>query len=350
MLTLKRVLVIGAIFGVSSVVIAQSGQSASPMAQEAACQSLTPVGAGGPAPKSPNVLVMRWLGHTSYEMAYQDMVILMDAYFERPANAWDVGVKTKDFKKVTAIVVGHAHWDHIEAATEIAKNTGATVYGARFGTAVNRKLGLPDAQNKAVTGTGGELFEYHGFTMQPVLGHHNIIGTTVPEGYSQKAAAAIAAMSTTPPLAPADQKVFDTMRTDRHSSDPLISSEGTIGYYFQFTNNFRVLYIDSPGPITNYQRQLMSTIPNIDVLTLPFVSRDPGIPFMIDMVKLYKPGMVFIGHHDSATGVPGIAGYSPILWTYLQVREASPQTLRMETLYRTPVCINTSTKEVFVGP
>ena len=85
-------------------------------------------------------------------------------------------------------------------------------------------------------------------------------------------------------------------------------------------------------------------------LTLPYVSRDPGIPFMIDMVKLYKPGMVFIGHHDAATGVAGVDGYSSTLDTYLQVRDASPNTLRMETLYRTPVCINTATKEVFVGP
>ena len=328
--------------GLSVGVTAQN--SPSPMAQEPACQSLTPVGAGGPAPKDLNVLVLRWLGHTNYELAYQDNVILMDAYFSRDANYAPIGVATKDFKKVNAIVVGHAHQDHIEAAPEIAKKTGATIIGARFGADVAKREGVPDALYKTVTGRGGELFEYHGFTMRPILGHHNIISTTVPDGYDAASAKALAAISMVRPLTPAEQKETDVRRA-RSNPDPLLRSEGTIGYYFQFTNNFRVLYIDSPGPITDYQRQLMSTIPNIDVLTLPYVGRDPGIPFMIDMVKLYKPGMVFIGHHDAA----GVSGYSPTLWTYLQVREASPNTLRMETLYRTPVCINTATKEVFVG-
>ena len=320
----------------------------SPMAQDPACTTLTPVAAGGPAPKDPNVLVFRWLGHTNYEMAFQDNVILMDAYYDtaRAPNLNQIGLTApRDFKKATAIVVGHAHGDHIADAAAVARVTGASVIGARFGSDVVRGLGLPDAQNKTVTGKGGELFEYHGFTMRPILGHHNIIGTTVPEGFGPKSSAALASVTLTTPVTEAQAKQREIDMKGRSSSDPLISSEGTIGYYFQFTNNFRVLYIDSPGPITDYQRQLMSTIPNIDVLTLPFVSRDPGIPFMIDMVKLYKPGMVFIGHHDAA----GVSGYSPTLWTYLQVRDASPNTLRMETLYRTPVCINTSTKEVFVG-
>jgi hypothetical protein len=342
MRSLTLAVLLAAVIGASSSLTAQSG--ASSMAQEPACQSLTPVGAGGPAPKDPNLLVLRWLGHTNYEFAYRDQVILFDAYFERNANLPPIGVSAKDFKKVNAIVVGHAHGDHIEAAPEIAKNTGATIIGARFGSDVARKFAVPDAQNRTVTGKGRELFEYHGFSMRPMLGHHNIIGTTVPEGYGDASAKALAGISLVRPLTEAEQKVSEA-RNERSSRDPLISTEGTIGYYFEFTNNFRVLYIDSPGPITDYQRQLMATIPNIDVLTLPYVSRDAGIPFMVDMVKLYKPGMVFIGHHDAA----GVSGYSPTLWPYLQVREASPNTLRMETLYRTPVCINTATKEVFVG-
>jgi hypothetical protein len=54
-----------------------------PMRQDPACQSLTPVSAGGPAPKNAETVVVRWLGMMNYELAYRDQVFLLNAYFDR---------------------------------------------------------------------------------------------------------------------------------------------------------------------------------------------------------------------------------------------------------------------------
>src|SRR5712691_9127199 len=128
--------------------------------QEPACQTLMPATLGGPMPKDPDVLVFRWLSWTNYELAYHDNVILMDAYYEHPANFAYNGMWPRDFKKAEAIIVGHAHSDHIADAASVAKQTGAIVIGAKFGTEGLRKQGLPEAQIKTVTGSG-ELFEFH---------------------------------------------------------------------------------------------------------------------------------------------------------------------------------------------
>ena len=51
----------------ASAASAQSPRQA--MQQDPACQSLTPVSAGGVAPKGQDTVAIRWLGHTNYEVA-----------------------------------------------------------------------------------------------------------------------------------------------------------------------------------------------------------------------------------------------------------------------------------------
>ena len=111
-----------------SAASAQSAKAA--MQQDPACQSLTPVSAGGPAPKDPNTVVVRWLSFTNYELAYRDQVFLLDTYFDQPPRRHSPGVAVKDFKKANAIFIGHAHFDHMSDAASVASRTGAVVVGA----------------------------------------------------------------------------------------------------------------------------------------------------------------------------------------------------------------------------
>jgi hypothetical protein len=53
--------------------------------REAACQTLMPAAAGGPLPANPDVLVLRFLGVSNYELAYRDNVILLDAGIDKLA-------------------------------------------------------------------------------------------------------------------------------------------------------------------------------------------------------------------------------------------------------------------------
>ena len=110
--------------------------------QDPACQLLTPVSAGGPLPKSRETVVIRWLGHTNYELVYRDNVFLLDAYYDRvprkPPHRRDVS----EFKKATAIFIGHPHFDHMSDAASVARQTGATVVGAAQAGDVVAKGGL----------------------------------------------------------------------------------------------------------------------------------------------------------------------------------------------------------------
>ena len=111
-------------------------------------------------------------------------------------------------------------------------------------------------------------------------------------------------------------------------------------------NNFHIMALDIPGPVTEGERKMMQAIPGgVDFAFLSLVSMDAGIPPLVELVKLFKPGTIFIGHMDG----PGTMHWSSLFPAALAIRDAAPKTRVLETSYRTPVCFNTATKEMFVG-
>jgi L-ascorbate metabolism protein UlaG (beta-lactamase superfamily) len=324
----------------ASGALAQGAKAA--MRQDPACQSLTPVSAGGPAPKSADTVVVRWLGWTNYEVAYRGNVFLLDAYYDRGPRMHPIGVAPADMKKANAIFIGHAHFDHMSDAAAVAKRTGAPVIGASFASEVLAKGGAPANQFKAVK--GGEVMPYPGVTVEAVLGHHNVIATTVPEGFLDKQAAALDTASLQKPLSDAEKQQLDAIRA-RGSRDPKIATDGVINYLFTFGNGFHLLFADSPGPITDAQRALAQKVPSVDVAMLPYFSFEAGIPPLVELVKTFKPATVFLGHHDAEGTMKWASNYPPAL----AIREVSPKTRTMDVIYRTPVCFNTQSKEMVIG-
>jgi len=338
--TLAVVATLVATFGASSL----SAQSAARQALQAdpACQSLTPVSAGGPAPKDPDTLVIRWLGWTNYELAYRGDVFLLDAYYDRGPRMHPIGVAPKDFKKANAIFIGHAHFDHISDAAAVAEQTGAQVVGASFAGEVLTKGSVPAKQFKAVK--GGEVLQYPGVTVEAALGHHNVIATTVPEGFLEKQAAALQVASLQEPLTDAEKQQSDAIRA-RGSRDPKIATDGVINYLFTFGSGFRLLFADSPGPITDAQRALAQKAPAVDVAMFPYYAFEAGLPPLVDLVKTFKPSTVFLGHHDSEGTMKWASNYPAAL----AIRDANPTTRTMDVIYQTAVCFNTTSKEMVIG-
>jgi L-ascorbate metabolism protein UlaG (beta-lactamase superfamily) len=337
--TAVLVAIVVALFAGSS--LSAEGAKAA-MQQDPACQSLTPVSAGGPAPKDPEMVVVRWLGWTNYEVAYRGDVFLLDAYYDRGPRMHAIGVAPTDIRKANAIFIGHAHFDHMSDAATVAKQTSAPVIGASFANEVLTKGGVPARQFKAVK--GGEVMQYPGVTVEAALGHHNVIATTVPPGFLEKQAAALEAASLQKPLTDAEKQQRDAVR-GRGSRDPKISDQGVINYLFTFGNGFHLLFADSPGPITEGQRALIQKVPAVDVAMLPYFDFEAGIPPLVDLVKAFKPSTVFLGHHDAEGTMKWASNYPAAL----AIRDVSPQTRTMDVIYRTPVCFNTATKEMVIG-
>jgi L-ascorbate metabolism protein UlaG (beta-lactamase superfamily) len=319
---------------------AQSPRQA--MQQDPACRSLTPVAAGGMLPKDADTVVIRWLGHTNYELVYRGNVFLLDTYYERVPRSHSIGLAPADLKKATAIFIGHPHFDHISDAPVVAKQTGAQVVAAPSAADLLVKAGVSAKQFRAVK--GGDVLQYPGATVETVLGRHNVIATTLPEGFLEKQNAALQEAGLQKPYTPEEQKQVDAVRA-RGSRDPDIGTTGVINYLFTLGNNFRVMFADSPGPVTDGQRALMSKVSSVDVAMLPYFAFEAGIPPLVELVKTFQPSTVFLGHHDGPGTMLWASNYPPAY----AIRAASPQTRTLDVLYRTPVCFNTATKDVVIG-
>src|SRR5512132_4059075 len=145
--------------------------------QEPACQSLMPAAAGGPLPRNPDVVVLRFLGVSNYELAYRDNVVLLDAGIDKLAWWAPNNITPEEMTKhVNAILIGHAHGEHLWDAPAIAEKTGALVVGDPIAMRWVRGTGRVGENKMAVVkGLGGETFKFNGFTVAAVRGHHNIV-------------------------------------------------------------------------------------------------------------------------------------------------------------------------------
>lgn len=153
---------------------------------------------GGPPPPI-STIVLRWLGTANYEFAYGDQVVLLDAYFDRGPRNRSIGLTAEGIKHANLILSGHAHSDHIADAAAVARRTGAVVVGAATAIQVVRVAGLPLDQTRTVTGRGGEILQFKGFTVEPVLAHHSILQRSVLAKFGD----ALAAVDSSPTAAEA---------------------------------------------------------------------------------------------------------------------------------------------------
>lgn len=297
-----------------------------------ACQTLETTAAGGPSPPA-STIVLRWLGTANYEVAYEDQVILLDTFFDRGPRNRSIGVTPEQIKHVNLILIGHAHWDHIADAARIARQTGALVVGAASAIQVIRSAGLPMAQTRTVTGRGGEVLQFGKLTVEPVLAHHSILQPKVLSKFGE----ALAAVDSGPS---GEEAVAQAAVEARGSNDPSIGSEGTLAYLLSLDTGFRLIWLDSAGPITEDERRLMERIDGVDVAIVAyqgqFLAR-PQVATTLPLVKLFRPKLYLPAHHDELAGLFPDLGIEPLLTA---IRDSLPGTRAIAPLYRDPVCLS----------
>src|SRR5258705_7605226 len=157
-------------------VSASAQSSYPPLDQEPACQTLMPAAAGGPLPRNPDVLVFRFLGVSNYELAYRDSVILLDAGIDKLAW-WAPNNVTPDevTRHVNAILIGHAHGEHLWDAPFMPEKTGAPVIGDPISMRWVRGTGRVTDKKMAVgKGLGRATFTFNGFTVAAGQGHPHL--------------------------------------------------------------------------------------------------------------------------------------------------------------------------------
>src|SRR5262252_3818887 len=233
-------------------------QAAAGEPRDRACDARTLASTGGAVPRNPHTLAVRWIGYSNFELVYRGHILLLDAYYDRGSVYPSLGFKAGDIKRADAILIGHGHFDHMSDAAAIGARTGATVVGAPVTTEKLATQPIDPNQVKSVTGRGGELLKFAGFTVEPILARHgeppaNIVGPID------------AALKQVAPPATEQETAEQAAIRQRGTSDKRVIAEGTIAYLITLDDGFRIMYRDSGGRVTEQEKAAMQRVGRVDL-------------------------------------------------------------------------------------
>jgi L-ascorbate metabolism protein UlaG (beta-lactamase superfamily) len=300
-----------------------------------ACQRAALVSTGGPAPADSRTLAIRWIGYANFELAYNGQVLLLDAAFDRGSIFPPLGFKIPDINRVDAILIGHGHADHMSDAAAVAARTKAIVVGAAVTADKLLSQSVDSQQVRRVTGRGGELVELRGMKIEPILGRHSVRQTEITGPFEK------ALQSVSPPVTPA-QAAEQKLINQRGVNDPRLATEGTITYLITLDTGFTVLFRDSAGDVTDFERAVMTRVGRVDVAIVASANtyvNTLASAKALEYARTYRPGVFIPAHHD--------APYND-LWRSTEpmfqvMKDDNPNLITISKGYREPVCFRTGT-------
>jgi L-ascorbate metabolism protein UlaG (beta-lactamase superfamily) len=305
-------------------------------ANDPGCQNATLVSTGGDFPRNPQMLAIRWTGFSNFELAYKGQIILLDAYFDRGSIFPPLGFKAEDVTRANVILIGHGHHDHMSDAASVAIRTGAVVVGAPLTVGKLLTQRVDPKQLRSVTGKGNERLTFQNFSVEPILARHGEPPRDVTAAFNQ-------ALQRTAPRPTAEQSAEQAVIRERGTADPRITAEGTIAYLITLDDGFRIMYRDSGGAITDYEKAAMARIGRVDVAlaavaasVLPALTSQQALEYM----RTYKPDVYLPAHHD---------GSIDELWRateplFQALKDENPKIVTISRAYREPSCFDTTTR------
>jgi L-ascorbate metabolism protein UlaG (beta-lactamase superfamily) len=300
------------------------------------CHSLVATAMGGPILQDESRIMLRWLSTANYELVYRGQVFLLDAYFDQGPRSRATGIIPGQVVKTDAIFIGHAHYDHMSDAVPIAQKTNAKVIGAPITTETAEKLGLPPPQ--AITVRGGESLQFSGVTVDAALAQHSTLPRPVLEAlgkvYELDAG----------PATPA-QTAAEAAIAAKGTFSPDVITKGTIAYSFTFPTGFKLVWLDSAGPVTEGLRALAAKLGPVDIAIISYAGHpvaEKQVPITLEVVKLFRPRIFLPAHHDLLFGTTFVlldVGVEPL---FEAVQAALPDTETIAPLHRRPMCFDIS--------
>ena len=184
-----------------------------------------------------------------------------------------------------------------------------------------------------MTGTGGELLKFNGFTVQPILGRHG-----EPPAFTTAFGTAYAAAIPTPTP---EEAAAETAIKAKGSTDAHILDEGTIAYVITFDTGFKLAWRDSGGVMTTYEKDAMAKIGRVDVLLGAIAANviaESQAEVLVPMLQNYKPAVFFPGHHEEEIGGKVDRATEPM---FQYGKNVLPNTIMISKLFREPTCFDT---------
>jgi len=298
-----------------------------------ACQRAQLVSTGGRFPKDRRTLAVRWTGYSNFELAFNEQIILLDAYFDRGSTYPPLGFTAADVRRADVILLGHGHFDHMSDAAAVAGKTGAVVVAAPVTVEQLEKQALDRKQIRTVTGRGGEVLSFNGVTIEPILGRHGEPPADVTRAFNT----ALRAVGTNPT---AEQLAEQATITSRGTSDRRVIDEGTIAFLITLKTGFRILYRDSGGRVTDYEKAAAARTGPIDLIlaaTSASYTTNLIVDQALEYVRTYRPRAFMPAHHDA----PFNNLWRPTEPIFQAIKDADPAVVTISKGYREPTCFKT---------
>lgn len=145
-------------------------------------------------------LKVTWFGSTCVALSDGKTAVLFDPFFTRP-SLWKVvsfqsiksdpqtvknWLKKIDQSNLSALITSHSHYDHVLDLPEVAKTSGARVYGSE--STKNIALGGGVLESRITTLSNGQNFKIGDFGFRVLGGEHppHFLGITLASGQVMK--------------------------------------------------------------------------------------------------------------------------------------------------------------------
>ena len=126
----------------------------------------------------------------------------------------------------------------------------------------------------------------------------------------------------------------------RGTSDRRVIAEGTIAYLITLDDGFRIMYRDSGGRITEFEKAAMQRVGRVDLALVAVAASYLNIltaEQAIEHMRTYRPDVYMPAHHDAPNN--GLwRAFEPISHA---LKNDNPDIITVSKEYRTPVCFNT---------
>ena len=232
------------------------------------------------------------------------------------------------------MLIGHGHYDHMSDAAAVATATKAIVVGAPLTIAKLREQSIDERQLRGVSGRGGEVLAFRGFTVEPILARHG-------EPAAEVTAAFASALQRTAVQPTAEQRAEQAGISARGVpvSDTRVTTEGTIAYLITLDTGFRILYRDSGGRVTEFERAVSSRGPVDLALVVTSASYITAsiVGQALEYVHTYRPRAFMPAHHDAASNEL----WRPTEPIFQAIKDENPNVLTISRGYREPTCFRT---------
>jgi L-ascorbate metabolism protein UlaG (beta-lactamase superfamily) len=281
----------------------------------------------------------------NFEICFRDQVFLFSNYYDKAPQSlrgtWrypDLGFAAKDVTRATAIFVGHAHGDHMSDTAQVARQTGAPVFGHRT---VHDKLVTQGIDTGRVTQIkNGDVFNFRGVTVEAVhMYHSSLFNTIMPSETVDQYRALMEAEWAHPPLTAEEKAEMAAIRA-KGSRDPDIREFGTYGFLFTFGGGFTAFMYDSHNPVLTEEFQaVMARLGSVDVGTVGYQggTAERLSEYVWPVVLAYQAKYLWPTHNDvTPTGRQHVA----VQHLAQIAKNKFPDRHTIISLYREPVCFD----------